>query len=251
MSALPLTFSNKEQLLKDPISKTAPDPTNYMKWQELRKSSTVLQGMFVELARAVWMDGYDFIEGFPSDFRYSPDITKCRLQIDSEFNFTEVVKDPTSLIGIKLGNIEYKKSPGATRDGIIGTSKSTDQQYYSRTGTGTVTFSHIGTSDGQSVSMADATQEFLEAYSGVIRKEFGFNQFEIIGRRPLTEHPRKLYGKERYLSEVVAAFQFENTWQLVLESPKLQEIFFSSGQPKLGRCIIQQDQLSPSEGHEG
>jgi len=223
---------------------SAPIPYDYPGWLELRKSSQVLAGMFVEIAKTAWSENSDFIETFPKNIRYSDDLTKSHLDIDLEYNFTELKKDPSCLIGIKVGTIVFSPTPGANRDGQTGQSDSTNERYYSRTAKGTVTFAHVGTSDGQSIALGDSTLEFIEAYAGVLRHHFGFNQFAVVQRTPIAEKPRKFYGRERYASEVVVAFEFETTWQVVEECAKLQEIFFNPGQRPASRCTITNDPLS-------
>lgn len=251
MSVTPLKFDSTAKFTQGPAGVDpanpgvhAPIPFDYPLWGELRKSSQVLAGIFVEIAKTAWGENSDFIQTFPKTTRYSDDLGKSHIDIDAEYNFSELKKDPSCIIGIKLGAIQYSKTPGATRDGQIGQSDTMNHRYYSSTGKGTVTYSHVGTSDGQSIALADSTQEFIEAYGGVLRKHFGFNQLAVVARTAINEHPRKMYGKERYASEVVVAFEFENTWELVEECPKLQEIFFNPGQRPYSRYTLQHDPLS-------
>jgi len=254
MSVAPLKFDPAAKFTLGPagvvnddptVKSQAPAPHDFPAWRELRKSSQVMIGMFVEIAKSAWNENGNFIETFPPTIRYSDDLSKSHIDIDAEYNFTELKKDPSCIIGVKLGAIQFTTTPGANRDGQIGHSQAMNHRYYSRTGKGTVTYSHVGTSDGQSIALGDSTQEFIEAYAGVLRAHFGFNQLAVVARTPITEQPRKMYGRERYSSDVVVGFEFENTWELVEECPKLQEIFFSPGQRPYGRCTITNDPLSP------
>lgn len=227
------------QLFNGVADELMPSPFGVCAACQVRKSSIVLYGMFVELARQFWSKSAGLVSKLPEHVRWDA-TNPGPLAIDAEYTFEEASagKEPACLIGIKLGAITYTNPPGAGRDGFVKADPSTAQLEFSRLGTGTVIFSHVGTGEGQSLTMADETHDLLDAFSPVIRTDLDFTSFAVTQHTPVSERPRKWYGKERYVSEVVASFQFETRWVLIQEAPKLREIVFNAGQQAVERFII-------------
>ena len=213
-------------------------PFPYCLAEQMEKTTESLYGIFVELTRLFWSEGGNFISKLPKDIRYSHDNKHTRVAIDAEHEFSDRYADPPFLIGIKLGAQTFTPAPGTTRDGLVNSNASGSTEQYSNRCGGTVTLRHIGLSPTNSVVMADETMDLFRAFSGVIRRDLGFDQLRVAGRVPLSELPVKWYGKERYTSDLTLEFQFLDSWSLHREAPKLREVIFNAGHNRSGRVII-------------
>lgn len=223
-------------------SETMPSPFELCLKGDVEKNVATLHGIFVELARLFWCSTASFVDKLPATIRWTPNPVTTGIAIDAEYNFSDVYKDPKNLIGIKVGALAYAPTSGTPETGLVRTNLDTSVTQYSQTCTGAVVFRHIGTTDAQSIAMADETLDLLRAFSPVIRSDLCFKAVNIASRTPLVIAPLKWYGKERFSSDVVVKFEFEDTWTLKRECPKLREIIFSTGQAEVERFIIPTDQ---------
>jgi len=191
---------------------------------ELRKTPLVLYGIFLELARQFYSDS----NSIPIDVEatWDPEPTKSKIWIDTEYRWEDEDPEFRPAIYVKLGAIEYKSLTGR-HDGLMGTDLEQGEYHFSRNGTGTVSWIHIGRKKGEAVILAGATLDYLDAFSRVIRDDFCFQTFEVMGLSPMALDKE---SKERYRSVVTATFSFQDTWALKLESQKLKRLVFNAGQ---------------------
>lgn len=242
----PLGIGDKK-LFGGIADETMPSPFELCLKGNIEKGAGTLAGVFVELVRLFWTDTGNFITRFPKELRWTPNPVTSRLIIDTEYNFSEAYKDPSTIIGIKLGALQYTPTVGTPLSGIMATNLDTSEIGYSQTCTGTVTFRHVGTTDAQSIIMADETFELMRAFAPIIRSDLCFKSLNMISRTPIAEKPVKWYGKERFASDATAQFVFEDIWTMKRECPKLQEIIFSTGHTDINRFIIPTESASQAE----
>jgi hypothetical protein len=191
---------------------------------QLRKTPIVLYGIFLELARQFYSDS----NNIPIDVVavWEPDVLKTGIWIDTEYKWEDETPEFRPAIYVKLGAIKYDSLTGR-HDGMTGMDLEQGEYHFSRNGTGTVSWVHIGRSKGEAVILAGATLDYLDAFSRVIRDDFCFQTFEVVGLSPMALDKE---SKERYRSIITASFSFQDTWSLKLESQKLKRLVFNAGQ---------------------
>jgi hypothetical protein len=191
---------------------------------QLRKTPLVLYGIFLELARQFYSDSNNIpIDVTPT---WNPEPTQSKIWIDTEYRWEDENPEFRPAIYVKLGDIKYDSLTGR-HDGLMRVDLEQGEYHFSRNGTGTVSWIHIGRKKGEAVILAGATLDYLDAFSKVIRDDFCFQTFEVVGMSPMALDKE---SKERYRSVVTASFSFQDTWALKLESQKLKRVVFNAGQ---------------------
>jgi len=191
----------------------------------IRKTPLVLYGIFVELVRQFYSDK----NNLPLDtcVHWDPDPDKSSIWIDSEYRWEDEAIEMRPAIYVHLGNISY--TPMAyRRDGQVDMDLEQGEYKYLRRGAGSVSWVHVGRQKGETVTLAGATMDYLDAFTTAIRQDFNFETFQIKGIQPLSLGEKE--SKERYRSLVAATFTFQDTWTTKLESQKLKAITFKTGQ---------------------
>jgi hypothetical protein len=198
----------------------------------IRKTPNVLYGMFLELTRQFYSDH----NNIPIDTcaHWDPDPTKSSIWIDEEMEWDEENIEKRPAIYIKLGNITYKSLTGR-HDSRMGVDLEQGEYKQSRNGEGTVTWVHIGSSKTEAAILAGSTLDYIDAFSWVIRDDLRFQTFELSSISPMAYEKE---SKERFRSVVTAAFTFQDTWTIKLESPKLKKVLFNAGQGLIVRGIL-------------
>jgi hypothetical protein len=200
-----------------------------------RKTPTVLYGIFVELARQFYMKTENHILGTPLKL-WSPDPKETEIWIDTEYQWEDEHPEKRPAIYVQLSPIVYASLTGR-KDGLTGMNMRDGQYHFSRTGTGTVSFAHLGGTAGEACVLADSTLDYLDAFGMVIRDDFCFLSFEVKQRIPRRLRPQE--AKERYDSVVTCEFTFQDKWSLKVEAEKLKVLSFSAGQRLLDTTIVQ------------
>lgn len=191
---------------------------------QLRKTPLVLYGIFLELARQFYSDS----NNIPIDVNavWNSDPAKSGIWIDTEYRWEDENPEFRPAIYVKLGDIKYDSLTGR-HDGELGMDLEQGEYHFSRNGTGTVSWVHIGRKKGEAVILAGATLDYIDAFSKVIRDDFCFQTFELVGLSPMALDKE---SKERYRSVITASFSFQDTWALKLESQKLKRLVINAGQ---------------------
>lgn len=190
---------------------------------ELRKTPTVLYGIFTELVQQFWANGPDDkLFGTP-DVVWHRDPKKTRIWIDTELRWEATHPEFRPAIYVKLSPVQYGTINGSN-DGLTRRDVQEAEYHYARTGTGRVSFVHIGSTGGEACSLADATMDYLDAFSPVITKDFCFSWFKLVSREPLSSTDKD--SKEKYGSVITYEFRFTDSWFLKLESPKFKRMVF-------------------------
>jgi hypothetical protein len=94
------------------------------------------------------------------------------------------------------------------KDGLTGMNLRDGQYHFSRSGTGTVSFAHLGGTANEACALADSTLDYLDAFGMAIRDDFCFLSFEVKQRIPRRLRPKE--AKERYDSVVACEFTFQD-----------------------------------------
>lgn len=142
--------------------------------------------------------------------------------IDKEFKDLDqlIQQRPAIIVGVR--DISYANVSGLEgRTPSIGGNLMEGETTYARRGSSSAVFRHIGRTSGEAMVLAGATLDYVDAFSPVIKRDFGFETFapaSITGIRHFEE------SAERYESSVVCSFSFQDTWTLKLESPKLKAL---------------------------
>lgn len=191
----------------------------------IRKTPTVLYGIFTELIQQFWSAGTDSrLFGTP-DIVWSKDPNKTQMWIDTEFRWEATHPEFRPAIYVKLSPLQYGTVDGNTT-GLIRRDIQEAEYHYARTGTGQVTFVHIAATDGEACTLGDATMDYLDAFSPVITDDFCFDWFKLSSREPLRDFGRD--SSVKYGSTVSYDFRFTDAWALKLESPKLRSFIVNT-----------------------
>ena len=236
MSDKPLIFNKDTPLFGNQNDPKAPEPTNYNLSHEQVKNMTYLGGLFLELTRMAWSRDNIFMYNTQQQIRWEPN--GRNLAIDLEYNFSSDNKEFPCIIGVKIPNLEYTRAEGAGKDDRVEHSYDMGTRIYSRIAKGGAMLVHVGQSNGQTIDMADGTEEFFTVFGPVIKNKYGFINFNVVSRSQLQPQDKEVYGNGRYISVVNLGYTFEVTWSLKEESPKLRELFNITGHRPVGRNIL-------------
>ena len=223
---------------KVPLSKDGmfPEPT-LGEWdllRQMRKTPTVLYGIFTEVIKQFYLNPENLPIGTP-EYVWSPDPTKTKIWIDTELSWNDRTPELRPAIYTKLSPISYSSLTGR-KDASAGERLQTGELDFSRSGSGTVSFVHIAGSTGEACKLGDATLDYLDAFGKVIRDDFCFTSFALTGRVALQELPKE--SKERYGSVVEVSYSFQDRWTLKLESQRLKSVIMRAGQEAIKSGIV-------------
>lgn len=195
---------------------------------EMRKTPTVLYGIFVELLQQFWRvrrEDWQTEDGgrlfTTPDVSWDPDPKKTRMWIDTELRWEATHPEFRPAIYVALSPIQYGTLDGS-KDGLTRRDIQEAEYHYTRTGTGQVSFVHVGSSSGEACTLADATMDYLDAFSPVIRDDFCFNWFRLASRTPMQSAQKD--SKEKYTSTITFEYMFTDAWMLKMETPKLKSL---------------------------
>ena len=193
---------------------------------EIRKTPTVLYGIFTEVIRQFYSQEANLPRPV-SGVVWDRDPEKSTIWIDTELRWEDEHPSVRPAIFVGLGEITYSSLTGRS-DSLMGMDVKNAEYQFTRSGKGTVQFRHIGQTDGEACVLADATLDYLDAFSRVIRDDFCFTRFELTRRVPLAYKGKE--SGERWGSLVEMSYEFQDTWTLKLESQLLKKVAFRAGQ---------------------
>lgn len=199
-----------------------------------RKSATLLYGIFVELARQFYSNAENHPLGTPIKV-WDPDPGKTQIWIDTELRWEDEHPEMRPAIYVQLGGLTYKSLSGRT-DGKMGGNLKEAEIFFTRSGTGTVTFVHVAGTADEACTLADSTLDYLDAFGAVIRDDFCFTSFQLTQRVPRQQMPKE--SKERYGSSVTFSFELQDRWTLKQETQHLKVLTFRAGQRLLDGGIV-------------
>lgn len=201
---------------------------------ELRKTSSILYGIFVELLHQLYTNTANHPMGTPKRV-WDPNPAKTEIWIDTELRWEDEHPEQRPAIYVKLSEIGYTSLVGR-KDGLMGENLREAETYHTRSGSGTVSFVHVGQTSGEACMLADATMDYLDAFCCVIRCDFGFTTFSLVNRKALGLRPKE--SKDRYESVVTFEFSFQDTWTIKLESQRLKVFTLHAGQQVLNSGTV-------------
>lgn len=187
---------------------------------ELRKTSMVLYGMFVEVVREFYRDVSPYIVGCPP-LKWDPDPSKTGLWIDSELNWNDDHPEFLPAVFVKLGDVRYASpaGPAPMASGMV----LKDAVYRTlRTGGTTVSFVHVGGSAGEACVLCDNTRSYLSDFARPIASNFALSGFYEASATPMRQYQKD--SKERWQSSSTFVVEWGEESGIKLESPILREI---------------------------
>lgn len=190
---------------------------------ELRKSSSVLYGIFITILRMLYSSKKGRTFGCP-DIIWNKDVGKTQLWIDTELRWEDRRPDVYPAIYVSIGDIQYTPSPGLDMEGE--TFMSYDgEQHYERVGTCTASIVHVCDNSGEACALADNTENYLSSLQGPLAEEYCFDHFVVTGRVPLQKKEQsQTAGKEKMVSVVQVKFDWTDKWAVKMETPILKSI---------------------------
>ena len=227
-------MSNKPIELSDKELQAYHDVHGWELICQVRKTPTVLYGIFLEIVRQFYADPGNLPITCPKKV-WTPD-DKSTIWIDTINTWEDKHPEFRPAIYVEIGSLTYASLTGR-KDGFIGGSRPSAELDFSRSGTGTVSYVHIAGSAGEAVALADATLDYMDAFGQVIRDDFCFNSFALTERVPLKQMPKE--SKERYGSVVTMSFTFQDTWTLKPEAQHLKVLSFNARQALVSNGIVQ------------
>lgn len=185
---------------------------------ELRKTSTVLYGIFTELARLVYHDTDGRLVGTP-DVVWTPKGTS--IWIDTELRWEDQHPEVRPAIYVQLSPIKFDEV-NPRRNGKVTAADRFGTRHYEQMASGTVTFVHVAGTVGEACALADNTEYMLSLMQDPICYDFCFTRFVLAERTPLEKLPDE--SSERYASGVTFAYEFAEAWDVTGETPILKSI---------------------------
>lgn len=185
---------------------------------ELRKSSTVLYGIFTELARLVYHTTDGRLVGTPDVIWNSKNPS---IWIDTELRWEDEHPEFRPAIYVQLSPVKFSEHIPGYNGKVTGADRFATW-HYEQKATGAVTFMHIASTVGEACALADNTEYFLSLMQGPICEDFCFNRFVVAERIPLEKLPDE--SSERYASGVTFSFEFEESWDVTQETPILKAV---------------------------
>jgi len=185
---------------------------------ELRKSSTVLYGIFTELARLMYHSTDGRLIGTP-DVKW--DYKKPTIWIDTELRWEDQHPEVRPAIYIQLGPLKHEE-PFPRINGLATPADRFGSRHYEQHVSGEVTFMHVASTVGEACALADNTEYMLSSLQGPICRDFCFIRFVMTQRVPLEKLPDE--ASEKYASAVTFTFEFAESWDVTGETPILKSI---------------------------
>lgn len=188
---------------------------------ELRKTSMVLYGLFVELVREFYRFQTPYVIGAP-DVRWDRDPQKTGIWIDSELNWNASHPEFVPAVYVKLGDVQYGSvmGQGAPLDGPMVLK---DAIYsYQRSAQSSVTFVHVGGTAGEACMLCDNTRAYLSDFASQIRRDYLFTKFYEAGATPIRQYQPD--SKEKWQSSATFALEWQEQSSVKLESPILRAV---------------------------
>lgn len=209
--------------MKDATLMTADDQARIALLGNLRKTPIVLYGIFLELTRQFYSDA----DNLPLNVQqtWNQDAKLSKIWIDTEYRWEDDNPEFRPAIYLKLGELQYSSLSGR-HDSKVGMDLEEGEYHYQRSAAGTISWVHVARSKGESVMLAGATLDYLDALSDIIRCDFCFDTFELATLTPMQLDKE---SKERYRSVVTCKFTCSDSWAVKQESPKLKRIVFDAG----------------------
>lgn len=194
----------------------------------VRKTPVVLRNLLIETVRQVYHpENTRLNPGLKYVWRPEPKKDFEDLWINGANVWQDREVDFRPAIYIKLAPIQYRSPVGPKHSGRSDYNMETGETSYCRIGEGSAAIVHIGHTMTETDELTSETFDFLDAFSDIIRADFCFDHFGVSQVVPATRAPKE--SREQFLGIVQVQFQFQDTWTIQHESPKLRDIVFRAG----------------------
>ena len=210
--------------VKDPVDRDLID--NQSTFGQVRKTPLVLYGFMVELMRQIYGKDNGLNFGLNFEWAEKPEDVENFIWIDSEYRWEDEKPEVRPAIYVSLGPLTYKPEPTMLDSGRVGGSLEEGEYEYYRLGEGTITFVHIGHSNGEVVNIVSATLDILDSFSDIIRNDMCFRKFRVSEVQPMA--PKK-ESSDMFRGEVTVRYEFDEQWVLKAETPKLKRVVINAG----------------------
>lgn len=193
-----------------------------------RKSTLVLSGLFLELTRQFYSDEENLFKGVT---KYDPS-GECSICIDSSYTWDPDNTDCRPSIVVDIGDLKYSRQKMEGMGGMHDYDLKEGERIHCRLATGSVIFAHLASEKAEAMNYANNTFDLFDGFAKVIKDDFGFEKFDL--RSILRPRLRKETPRD-YECLVQADFQFQETFRVKHESPKLKQVSM-----KAASSLIQQ-----------
>ncbi len=187
---------------------------------DIRKVPTVLYGIFVELARNVF--GTEIGEGKLPVWYREPNTTG--IWIDTEHAWEDEAPNFRPAVYVGLSDINYTNLGNLS--GQTGMRLEEAEYQFAIKAVFSVHYSVTARTKSEAILLAEALSDVLMAVSRPIRQVFCFDKFGLA-----VFHPGMVDKEhhEVYISRATFGVEFQESWTLKLESPKLKKLVFDAG----------------------
>ena len=207
-----------------------------------RKDPLALYGIFLEIVRGFYSPAMEATVGGRRVWRNTtsgvdaglsePDRIKTDIWIDTEYKWEDRAPSFRPAIFVALAPLAFSSYTGNYRS-LSSIDLENAEYNYSRTVQGSVSIVHLGETKGEGVILGSNTYALLDAFADVIRKDYCFDKFQLTGFVPMQWDSQK----SEYRSTITAGFEFQETWTIKKESPKLKAFTFRTRQTIDGLVI--------------
>jgi hypothetical protein len=212
--------------LKKQVNKDIKDTDKSM-IRQIRRTPLVLQGLFLEVVQALYSDEaglYEHVKPWKSAQNVGTEKENHNLFIDVSANWSDSSNDRRPAIFVDIGPLQSKPIKGA-----FGSAANMDMEEglktYSRLVAGSVVFACLSSKQAEAMLYGSQTYDLLDGFGPVIQEDFCFEQFDVTSiskTRQRKDEPRD------WESLVQVNFEFQETFSVKRESPKLKQITIKS-----------------------
>jgi hypothetical protein len=205
-----------EEILNKPMVSVLP---------HIRRDPLVLSGLFLEITRQLYKEPSHV---YPNTLTWNPVEDEpgenCGVFIDIAGKWDDENTNRRPGIFIDVGDLLYSTDKVQGFNSQAGFNLAEGVTYYNRLARGSVSWVHLGKTRGQALQYGSVTLDLVDGFSDVIRADFCFDKFDVRGI--LRPKQRKDRPKE-WMCLVQADFEFQESFGIKRESPKLKAISFT------------------------
>lgn len=195
--------------------------TNINMLNQIRRTPIVLNGLFLELTRALYLNPDNLLANCRT---WSPVNDKDHVYIDSSYDWDSENTDRRPAIVVDIGDLNISDSPArgmGANAGMLGFDLQEGLEFREDLAVGSVVWAHIGASKQQTLAYACTTYDLVAGFASIIRRDFCLEKFNI---RAILKPRLRKEAPRTFECLVQASFQFREDYSLKRESPKLKQI---------------------------
>ena len=185
-----------------------------------RKTSTLLYGAFIEIVRNLYRLRSPHILGVPA-VKWSDDVQRTGIWIDSDYRWNQDNPEFLPAIYVSIPEIRYQSELGFANMSVGMVLKDAVYQYQ-RSGSGSVSFTHVSGTAGEAMALCDNTRAYLSDFCGPISEDLCLDEFQEASVKPIA--PAQKDSRDRYMSSTTFSFSFHEEWEVKMDSPILRSV---------------------------